>query len=173
MEASQYRDLVPNFRRLQGKELDKLGGPWRYGCFHSTVVIEPRIYMKYLTDQFEKAGGIIKTQTVERMSDLKNDYTIVVNCTGLGSMKLVGDQSMAPVRGQLVRVRAPWVKEFLMGENTTYIFPNSETLVLGGTRQEGDWNTEVDPEDSLGILQRCNRMLPALAVRLASPSLPF
>ncbi|GAU96376.1 hypothetical protein RvY_07831-2 [Ramazzottius varieornatus] len=129
--------------------------------------------MKYLRDQFEKAGGIIKSQTLERLTDLKNDYTIVANCAGLGSMKLVGDQSMAPIRGQLVRVRAPWVKEFLMGENTTYIFPNSETLVLGGTRQEGDWNTEVDPEDSLGILQRCNRMLPALAVRLASPLLPF
>lgn len=35
---------------------------------------------------------------------------MVVNCSGLGAAKLFKDPEMYPVRGHVIRVRAPWIK---------------------------------------------------------------
>jgi hypothetical protein len=37
----------------------------------------------------------------------------IINCTGLGARRLVGDPLVRPIRGQVMRVRAPWVKQVL------------------------------------------------------------
>ena len=37
-------------------------------------------------------------------------FSAVANCTGLGAARLFGDTEMYPVRGHVIRVRAPWVK---------------------------------------------------------------
>ena len=37
-------------------------------------------------------------------------YGMVVNCSGLGAAKLFKDPEMYPVRGHVIRVRAPWIK---------------------------------------------------------------
>jgi hypothetical protein len=39
-----------------------------------------------------------------------------------------------------------------------------DTIVLGGTRQIDDDNTQVDLNDKDGIWQRCLRLCPSLAV---------
>ncbi|OWA53173.1 D-aspartate oxidase [Hypsibius exemplaris] len=160
--AKQYRDFVPNYRQLSGRELDDAGGPWRYGCYHSTVLVEPLIHMRYLRREFEKRGGCIQRLTVEDLSVLHGQFGAVVNCSGLGARRLVGDDSMAPVRGQLLRVRAPWLKEFYMGENTTYVYPNSESVVLGGTRESGEWDVTPSKAVSDSIMARCSKMIPAI-----------
>jgi hypothetical protein len=38
--------------------------------------------------------------------DALSTYDVIVNCTGLGSMKLFGDTTMMPTRGHLMHVRA-------------------------------------------------------------------
>jgi hypothetical protein len=38
----------------------------------------------------------------------------IINCTGLGARSLVGDPLVRPIRGQVMRVRAPWVKQVLI-----------------------------------------------------------
>ena len=37
-------------------------------------------------------------------------YSMVANCSGLGAAKLFEDAEMYPVRGHVIRVRAPWIK---------------------------------------------------------------
>ena len=37
-------------------------------------------------------------------------FSAVANCTGLGAARLFGDTEMYPVRGHVIRVRAPWIK---------------------------------------------------------------
>ena len=41
--------------------------------------------------------------------------------------------------------------------------PRSNDCVLGGTADEGDWNTEPNPETAEGILRRCTALEPRLA----------
>ncbi|KAK8380167.1 hypothetical protein O3P69_016657 [Scylla paramamosain] len=64
-----------------------------------------------------------------------------------------------------MRVRAPWVTQFLIDdseESFAYIIPNQESVVLGGTHQDNNWNLEVDPEDTQTIWNNCTSILPSL-----------
>jgi len=43
---------------------------------------------------------------------------------------------------------------------------NSEDcVILGGTQQEGNWNTKPDAADSLSIQEGCYKLVPGLKVR--------
>jgi hypothetical protein len=42
---------------------------------------------------------------------------------------------------------------------------SEECVVLGGTQQEGNWNTEPDPTDSIAIYHGCCKLMPGLKVR--------
>lgn len=62
---------------------------------------------------------------------------LVVNCAGLGARELVGDASMYPVRGQIVRVRNPGltmsVRDELHPGGRAYVHPRTTDCILGGT----------------------------------------
>ena len=88
-------------------------------------------------------------------------YDIVVNCTGVEASKLVNDQRTRPIRGQVYRVHAPWIKHAVMA-GKHYIIPNSDAVVLGGTSGYGDWNRKVDPKDSEDIMNGCCKLYPSL-----------
>ena len=67
----------------------------------------------------------------------------------MGAKDLVDDSNMCAVRGQVMRVKAPWVKQFIIYENnttntSTYILPNQDTVVLGGTANVNDTSTKVN-----------------------------
>jgi len=46
----------------------------------------------------------------------------------------------------VLRVEAPWVKHFYYGTSQYYILPNLDTVVLGGTTQKNNWDTNVSQE---------------------------
>jgi len=91
-------------------------------------------------------------------------FDALVNCAGLGAAQLVGDGRMKPIRGQVLRVEAPWVTAAYMApELGLYIIPNRSTVVLGGTAQEGDWSTDASEQDRARIWAGCTAMVPSLA----------
>lgn len=49
-------------------------------------------------------------------------------------------------RGQVVRVKAPWVKHYYNNNGQFYVIPNLETVVLGGTTQKGSWDTSINEQ---------------------------
>ncbi|XP_048083268.1 D-aspartate oxidase isoform X2 [Alosa alosa] len=116
-----------------------------------------------LSSGFGKAGGKILNGKVSDLQRLADTYDVIVNCSGLGAHSLVGDAKMHPIRGQILKFHAPWVKNFVRdGDGHTYIYPGVNSVTLGGTRQAGDWRLEVDVGDREGILERCFRLEPAL-----------
>ena len=92
--------------------------------------------------QFECNGGKVAQRKIQKISELSS-YNVVVNCTGLGSNRLVEDKSVQPLRGQVMRVVAPWLKRMVLDdeEDGNYVIPNIDTVVVGGTHQLGDWDT--------------------------------
>ena len=52
-------------------------------------------------------------------------YDVIINCTGLGAQKLCNDINLSPIRGQVIRVKAPWIKFAAYADNDTYIIPGS------------------------------------------------
>lgn len=48
-----------------------------------------------------------------------------MNCTGLGARELVHDSDVKPVRGQVMRVKAPWMYQVTLDDSDdgNYIIP--------------------------------------------------
>ena len=159
-----WASAVPGVRRCTREEL-----PPGYRDGHAFVapVIEMPIYLAYLSDRFVGAGGSVERTFVSSLAEAAGGARVVVNCSGLGARELVGDTSLAPIRGQVVRVRNPGLTRFVLDEanpgGVTYVVPRSVDCILGGTAEEGSWDTEPDPEVASGILRRCAALEPRLA----------
>ncbi len=117
--------------------------------------------MPWLQQQAQQAGVSLQRQRVRSLAQLA-DCQLLVNCSGLGAAQLFGDDQMQAVRGQVVRVRAPWVRNYYNIDGKFYIIPNVDTLVLGGTVQPGDHDTQPRQSETDYILQGCSQLLPSL-----------
>ena len=157
-----WAGAVPNVRRCSEDELPQ---GYKDGHAFAAPVVEMPVYLAYLMDRFAAAGGSVEQRTLSSLDEV--DARVVVNCVGLGARDLVDDTSMEPIRGQVVRVRNPGLKRFILDEENpegvTYIVFRSDDCILGGTADEGEWNLEPDPETAAGILRRCTRLEPRLA----------
>jgi D-amino-acid oxidase len=158
-----WASAVPGVRRCTDDEL-----PPGYTDGHAFVapVIEMPVYLGYLLDRFLESGGRIEHRAISSLEEA-GEANVVVNCAGLGARELVGDPSMEPIRGQIVRVRNPGLERFVLDEDNpegvTYVIPRSEDCILGGTAEEGEWDTEPDPQTAAAILRRCEVLEPRLA----------
>lgn len=99
---------------------------------------------------------------VNSIASLEQNFDVVVNCAGFGAKDLCNDNKLVPIRGQVVKVRAPWIKMMFYGDYDTYIIPGFDAITLGGTRQFDSYNTNVCKYDSMAIKERCFSMLPSL-----------
>ncbi len=158
-----WASALPTVRRCAEEELPP---GYRDGHSFTAPVVEMPIYLGYLMDRFADAGGYVERRTVSSLEELV-DAHVVVNCAGLGARELVGDASMEPIRGQIARVRNPGLERFMLDEENpegvTYVIPRSYDCILGGTAEEGEWETEPDPQTASGILRRCTVLEPRLA----------
>lgn len=80
-------------------------------------------------------GGDIIERHINRLTDLEG-FSVVINCTGLGARPLLADEAVIPIRGQIMRVEAPWQHFcYLVNcDNATqscYIIPTRNFVVLG------------------------------------------
>jgi D-amino-acid oxidase len=154
---------VPGVRRCTK---DELPPGYRDGHTFVAPVVEMPIYLRYLLDRFAGSGGHVERRAVSSLEEA-GEERVVVNCAGLGARELVGDSSMEPIRGQIVRVRNPGLERFVLDEGNpegiTYVVPRSEDCILGGTAEVGEWDTEPDPEIAADILRRCTALEPRLA----------
>ncbi|KAJ9583047.1 hypothetical protein L9F63_022612 [Diploptera punctata] len=149
------------FQSIDTAQTCKLTGTHKYksGILFMTFTLQQSRYLPYLTRKFLLNGGKIQQHKVEQLQDLCGQYDIVINCSGVHARHLVGDTAVAPIRGQ---VKAPGL--FLCyGEQATdgsYVIP--KIVILGGTHQQGNWNTNPDPQDTKNILDKCHQLIPAL-----------
>jgi D-amino-acid oxidase len=86
-----------------------------------------------------------------------------LHAAGLGSKRLAPDVRCFPTRGQVRRVRAPWIKHASFLDDAAYLIPNVDTLVVGGTAQVGDWRETIDGGDADAIWARMLALWPSLA----------
>ncbi len=127
-------------------------------------VAEMDVYLRYLVDRLERAGG---TLTRHRLAGLPT-AGVVVNATGLASRALAADTTLHPVRGQVVRVAQTGVAEWLLvsergpGERPLYVVPREHDVIVGGTAQDGDWTLQPDPITARELLARAVALVPAL-----------
>jgi D-amino-acid oxidase len=119
------------------------------GYVYNTLLVEPPIFLPKLV------AGLKASKTVkfckksfgsgDQILQLKE--RIIINCTGLGSGKLFGDQNMVGIKGQLALLKPqPKLRYLFSGLDCDaadgnrqwfqYMFPRSDAVVVGGTYEE-------------------------------------
>jgi D-amino-acid oxidase len=147
-----WRDAVPDLRRT------------RDGLRFTAPVIDMSVHLPWLVERLRALGGGVERRAVGSLDEL--DADAVVDCAGLGARELAGDRTLTAVRGQIVRVAAPDVTEWLVDQRDpdrlVYVVPRERDVVLGGTAQEGDEDREPDPATTEAIRSRCAELVPAV-----------
>lgn len=158
---TRYVDM---FRHALPEELPPGYG---HGLVFEAPVIEMSRYLPWLTAQLRRLDVEIIVRKLDDLAPALEAAPIVVNCTGLGARELVGDPAVYPVRGQIVRRTRDGVDRVILDEYSpggiSYIIPRGDDVVLGGVCDEDVEDLRVDPEQTLGIIERCTRLEPALA----------
>ncbi|KAF7265613.1 hypothetical protein GWI33_020989 [Rhynchophorus ferrugineus] len=154
--------VCPLYRPATEKELKLCPGDWKYGSFFTTVLTESSYYVPWAMRNFTNNNGLIRQIKVQSLTDIGTKYDVVVNCSGLGAKFLCDDYKLVPIRGQVIKVKASWIKTFFYGDLDTYILPGIDSVTLGGCRQYESWDMNVNKYDGLKIKEQCEALVPSL-----------
>lgn len=158
-----WADDVDDYRRMSETELKQCEIDAHSGIRYKTLFVNPNIMLNWLSNRIKSLGGRFHIQDVQSLDDINAD--IVINCTGLAARYLANDLSVGPVRGQIVKLYAPHVREFYqcVGDNFLYVLPRpGGEVICGGTVQPGNWDTTPRASDAAQILARCTKICPDL-----------
>lgn len=136
---------------------------WSDAWSFTAALIDMPIHLAWLRRRLEELGG---TLTRVALAELPRPAgAVVVNCSGLGARRLVGESDVHPARGQVVLVEGVEVDRWwLDGAGPTYVVPRTGgRVVVGGTFEEGDWSRTPSPETAEAVLARASRLVPGLA----------
>ena len=136
-----------------------------YASRRSSMRIEPSIYLDALVREFHSLGGRIVIREFKTPRDLMSiQESVIVNCTGLGSLDLFSDEELIPVKGQLT---------FLVPQpEVNYEFncmPRFDGIALGSTGEWGVWTLEPNEEARQRIVGRAIERFSGM--RLPEPAM--
>ena len=164
LETRDWTELVTSLRPCLKSELpDGFIAGWHYIAPLATMPV----YLDYLHARFERAGGTLEVSPVTSLGELAGVAPVVVNCSGAAAHDLVPDPEVVPVRGQVVIAANPGIEEFLIDRDPeppwiVYMFPHGDTILLGGTNDEGNWDMDPKPEVAERIVAECLAIEPRL-----------
>ena len=128
--------------------------PQKYATKRPTLRIEPSIYLDALMRDFMMFGGRLVIRKFDTPADLMSiDEGLIVNCTGLGSRALFGDEELTPLKGQLTvlipqsEISYHTIGGAPSGGGFVHMMPRADGIVLGGTSQRGIWTLEPDEDE--------------------------
>ena len=163
-EPHYWTGLLPGLRLCEQAELpDGFTSGWHY----TTPLATMPVYLDYLRARFERAGGTIKMSPAGSLAELAGAAPVVVNCSGVAAHDLVPDPAVVPIRGQVVLAENPGIEEFLIDRDEeppwiVYMFPHGDTVLLGGTNDEGNWDQNPKPQIAERIVAQCSAIEPRL-----------
>jgi D-amino-acid oxidase len=157
-----WRAAVPALDRVGA---DRLPPGYSDGYQLTVPVVDMAMHLSWLHERLDRLGVPIR---IARLDQLAFDgVEVVVNCAGLGARELVGDRTLTPVRGQVVVVAQFGLAEWLLAQHDdpaqlVYIVPRQDTVLLGGTAEDGSEDLTVRPETAEAIVKRCSELVPEL-----------
>lgn len=156
-----WRSAVTELTRVAG---DRLPEGYLDGYQLTVPVVDMTLHLSWLTARLGELGVRVEVRRLEDLGAAFAGVEAVVNCSGLGARELAGDRTLIPVRGQVVVVEQFGLTEWLLDqsepERLTYVVPRQDTVILGGTADEGDADLEVRPAVIEAILARCGALVP-------------
>lgn len=160
---SLLSELSHDFQKLDETQMKKMNLPstFKYAYSYTTVITHLPTYLRWLMQRFRGNGGKVECWKVSKLSQLSDEFDIVINCCGLNAVELCQDKSTYPIMGHIVKVKAPWFKKFVFTDDL-YIIPHNDYIILGGIRDIGNWSRAPDPAKRKIILSRAYALFPDL-----------
>jgi glycine/D-amino acid oxidase-like deaminating enzyme len=87
---------------------------------------------------------------------------VVINCTGLGSRELMGDEQLIPIKGQLTVLLPQPEIDYTVLEDHYYMFPRRDGILLGGTFERDQWDMSPDREAEKKVIEAHQRIFTPL-----------
>ncbi|KAI2629351.1 FAD dependent oxidoreductase [Xylaria nigripes] len=175
LEKPWFRSLFDDFRELFEEELPR---GMASGCEFTSVCINVMLYLPWLVGQCRKNGVVLRRGRLHhiteasRMSHTGGKVDVVINATGVMASRLGGvmDQSVVPIRGQVVVVRneAPYMIAVSgtddADDEVCYVMTRASGggTVLGGTYSKGQWDSQPDPNQAMRIMNRIVALMPEI-----------
>lgn len=155
-------DLVRHSNRHNAGQPDaSFSDMFSSGFTMRVPLIDTTIYLDYLSARFRAAGGkLTSNHRLENLSDVPPEFSLIVNCAGIGAMTLVPDPGLEPHRGQVVIVPKLDLSCAVVcdDEPLMYAIPRTNDCLFGGTNDVSD-NCNPDPAATTAILNECSRVL--------------
>ena len=161
-----WLDAIPRWREASAEELPS-------GALSGVRAIVPVIstahYMAWLRRKCEGLGVKFVEGTVVSLDELAGQTAadVVVVAAGIASGALLGDDTVFPIRGQIVRLANPGLTNWTVDDDfpggLTYVVPRRTDIVCGGVAEAGSWDVEISPETEEAILRRATSLVPELA----------
>jgi D-amino-acid oxidase len=154
-------DIVPPATLLPHLPFARLN---KGGFKYDLLLVEPPILMARLQQDLEAHITFIKRKFLHlsELADLKEK--VIVNCTGFGAGALFQDCRMKPLKGQLVFLKPqPNLKYLFSGTGNCYVFPRTDTVVVGGSQEPVNDNTP-DPSICKHIVDFAKQVFDGRAV---------
>jgi glycine/D-amino acid oxidase-like deaminating enzyme len=153
-------DLLPD-RLRTGRDREVLGPgehpfPTKFAIRTSALAIQPNAYLDALVRDVLLFGGKIVIRKFDTPRDLMSlPESTIVNCTGLGSKTLFGDEELVPIKGQFtvcipqpeVNYRASGRLANAVSMGNGSINPRSDGILVGNMMERGNWSLE--PNDGV------------------------
>lgn len=124
------------------------------------VVDVPR-YLDHLVRRLEAAGGTLTRMPLTALPT----RGVLVNCTGVAARALARDPQVRPVRGQSLLLADPGLAQWWCDDapgSLTYVVPRGRDVLVGGTLEDGDWDTTPSRATAERLRERAVRLVPAL-----------
>ncbi|XP_077495271.1 D-aspartate oxidase-like isoform X1 [Amblyomma americanum] len=157
-----YADAFFHYRDLTESELRSFPRRYRHGTYLISLTIECKKFLPYLMGRLQRHGGQLKQAKVASLEDLAGEYDVIVNCTGFGAGALVPDPEVHAVRGQTIRVHAPWIKHVVVAGEDFHVIPNIDDVMLGGTKDLDNTSLIPDLHIASKIWNGCLELVPSL-----------
>ncbi len=93
---------------------------------------EPHGFLPWLVERVRSLGG--RFERVPAFTDLAQlqalSEDLIVNCTGFGARRLVGDEAVRPVRGQIAVVGPQPQLGYSISHDGFYVYPRATDTVI-------------------------------------------
>lgn len=158
----QWLDFMPenSYRIMQQNELP-VGIANAYDA--QVPLIETQMFLPYLMNKLQLKGVKFMEKEINSFEEIKNEFDIVINCSGIGSKKLCGDNNLIPVRGQVALLSPDEsLPVYLDNEKPLYLVPRKDVIVVGGTYEENVDEEKTEPATIEKILQNAYEVFPQL-----------
>ncbi|KAM0417099.1 hypothetical protein ACHAPT_012937 [Fusarium lateritium] len=171
-DAYTSTEGADEFRILKPQEIEA-GGVW--GCEYKTFILNVHVYCRWLLTRFIRYGGNL---IQKRLANLEEAFDVlgsnspplrlVVNCSGR-NWDL--DPRGTVQRGQTVLVKNTYHKTATRhNKDDTWSFiiprPLGGGTIVGGTKQLGDWGTEIRPGETKAILEAAVKYWPSFVSKV-------